>query len=216
MKVNTDSVLLGSWIDAKGEKSILDIGTGTGILALMMAQKCSGSVTAIEIDELASKDAMNNFSGCKWNERITLLTADFRDEKIFANQKFDLIVSNPPFFINSEKSSDTRKMTARHTDSLPHEILLCRVKELLTDDGSFSLVLPYEVYTDFIRKARLQSLHPNEILYVRPTENKSPNRCLLKFSFRDSEVVKNEISIRTNNQYSSEYKELTKEFYLAF
>ena len=219
MKVGTDGVLLGAWVDANHISSILDIGAGTGLLSIMMAQKSSANVNAIEIDRDACIDAKLNFEQSEWKDRLHLIEGDFLEYSNRTDKLFDLIVSNPPFFKNSLQSPDNKKNIARHSYSLPHEKLLDGVAKLITPKGRFALVLPSVLSKEFTVTARLKGLHPEKILHVysKETDVKSV-RCLICFSLKDCKAIENRLSIYSliEGQYTDEYKTLTKEFYRAF
>lgn len=219
MKVGTDGVLLGSWIDTKGAKSILDIGAGTGLLSLMLAQRSTAFIDAIEIDADACIDARFNFSQSSWNHRLRVIEGDFLEIATQSSKQYDLIVSNPPFFKNSLQSTKSKRNLARHANSLPHEALLKGVANLLTSDGRFYVVIPSDISKDFISTARLTGLHPETSLLVfsKETDTK-PVRTFIRFSHIDCKAREDSLSIYTNiaNHYTDEYRHLTKDFYLAF
>jgi tRNA1Val (adenine37-N6)-methyltransferase len=217
MKVGTDGVLLGSWVAVENARTILDIGTGTGLLSLMLAQKSSAVIDAIEIDAEACIDAQFNFAQSPWNERLKLLEIDFLVFSKQATKQYDLIVSNPPFFKNSLHSPTNKKTVARHSNSLPHEKLVAEVTKLLTDDGRFYVVLPSDIAKEFIILSRLQGLHPKQIVKVfsKTTDTKSV-RIMLCFSKTDCKATEILLSIYDqSSEYTIEYKTLTKDFYLA-
>ena len=218
MKVGTDGVLLGSWVTIKNARTILDIGTGTGLLSLMLAQKSSVQIDAIEIDAEACLDAQFNFAQSPWNERLQLLEIDFLDFSKLATKQYDLIVSNPPFFKNALHSSTKKKTLARHSNCLPHEKLVAEVAKLLTDDGRFYVILPSDIVKEFIILSRLQGLHPQQIVQVfsKTTDTKSV-RTMLCFSKIDCKATETCFTIYDqSSEYTIEYKTLTKDFYLAF
>lgn len=218
MRVSTDSVLLGAWVRPRATGTILDVGTGTGLLALMMAQKTNARIDAIEIDAPACNDARCNFDNSPWGERLTLINADFKTHQFHAPGTYDVIVSNPPFFVNSQKSTHQQEKTARHTDSLPHETLFERVNTLLSPHGRFCIILPFGIATAIKQMARLRDLHLRQQLTVKPTMGKPPNRALLEFTREDGWTEESSLSIRdaSGNNYTDEYKEMTRDFYLAF
>lgn len=220
MKVGTDGVLLGSWVDIKDAKRVLDIGTGTGLLALMLAQKSIANIDAVEIDEHACIDALFNFSSSTWKDRIILFHADFNTfSKHQCNTEYQVIVSNPPYFVNSLKSDNKRKMQARHSDVLTHDDLLSGVSLLLTNDGQFYVIIPFDIENDFVRKARLQNLHPESYFRIySKIGHPIPVRSIICFTKQDQKPMEQSLFIREkeSNEYTAEYKELTKDFYLAF
>ena len=165
MKVGTDGVLLGAWTSVDHSHRLLDIGTGTGLIALMLAQRCPQAfITAIDIDAEAVEQARENALSSPWKDRVEVLLQDICTFP--ANQQFDTIVSNPPYFIDSLKCPDDQRNTARHTDTLDAERLLASVARLLTDDGRFSIILPAE-QTDY----SFRPLIPKD--YIRPDKQQS-------------------------------------------
>lgn len=216
MKVGTDGVLLGAWSKAI-EGKILDIGTGTGLIALMLAQRTKTAlIDAIEIDKLASEDAQKNFDNSVWKERLISFNSPLQD---FQPQKeYDLIISNPPFFINATKAPEINRNNARHTDSLSFDELISSVKRLLANTGIFSLILPINEANHFIELAQLNKLFLNRKCLVKPSPTKAAKRTLMEFSFTKKEIVEEELTIETENrhEYTKEYISLTKDFYLKF
>jgi tRNA1Val (adenine37-N6)-methyltransferase len=213
MKVGTDSVLLGSWLKPdRRVNSVLDVGTGTGLLALMTAQTFpQARITAIEIDPDAAQQAADNFAGSEWNGRMTLLNLDFR--RFDTPQRFDLIISNPPYFANSLKSACTPKNFARHDDSLSLDELFDRTARLLTDSGRFALILPCFRAAVATEYAAAHGLFPSEILNVKTKADKSQYRTLLQFAF--NRTAPNEsllILLDGEGQYSDDYRLLTQRF----
>lgn len=216
MKVGTDGVLLGAWSNHNGNH-FLDIGTGTGLIALMLAQRNSTAVIdAIEIDKAAAEQAKDNFNNSTWSERLTILNSSIQDFK--PAKKYDLIVCNPPFFINSTKAPNQSRTTARHNDDLPFDELINTVKRLLSTKGIFSVILPIEEGNQLIDIANKEHLNLNRKCIVKPNPNKNPKRILMEFSFVPSETKEEEITIETENrhEYTKEYITLTKDFYLKF
>lgn len=222
MKVGTDGVLLGCW--AKGGKRILDIGTGTGLIALMMAQRCPmAHLTGIDIDEVACSQAHENVNASPFNHRIDIrhislqdYAAEVSDSPIHDMHFFDAIVSNPPFFFQSLKSPDNRRKMARHTDTLPYWSLFSGVTALLSSDGEFSAIIPFDCLSAFISEAERAGLHLSRLCAVRTTPKKNPRRYLL--SFRRQQEHKTEVSEEVlenaSNQRSLWYKTISNDFYL--
>ncbi|MDR2466512.1 MAG: methyltransferase [Prevotellaceae bacterium] len=221
MKVCTDSVLLGSWLDSGSNSdskpnseatSVLDVGTGTGLLALMSAQTFpEARITAVEIDPDAARQAADNFAASKWNERLTVLNLDFRH--FDTPQRFDLAVSNPPYFANSLKSACTSKNFARHDDSLSLDELFARTAHLLADNGRFALILPCFRVAAAAERAAAHGLFPSEILNVKTKADKPPYRTLLQFSFKQTSPNESLlILLDDEGQYSDEYRQLTRRF----
>jgi tRNA1Val (adenine37-N6)-methyltransferase len=213
MKVGTDAVILGAWVNISAQGSILDIGTGCGIIALMAAQRSNGHITAIEIDEHAALQSKENFEYSPWSERIDLIhgaVQQFKPEKLF-----DQIISNPPFFKNALKAPEHKRNIARHNDSLSFESLLFSVDTLLTENGTFAFILPKVEALELIMLASAHQFYLNRYCTVFSREGKSPNRIMAEVSRHESAPIKEMLCIRNSkNQYTAEYKELTKDFYL--
>lgn len=219
MKVGTDGILLGCWANVENKSNALDIGAGTGLISLMLKQRGGKAltVTGVEIDDDAFIQASQNVALSPW--QITLFHQDIQSFKV--TKRFDLIVSNPPYFENSLKSKTLQKQTARHTDSLSFFELTTQVAHLLSDDGEFAVVLPYvakEVFITVADKAGLQLLRQCE---VRSKANKLPIRVLMGFALKKKDVVTgvvqaNLVIHQADGQYSTEYKTLCRDFYLKF
>ena len=218
MKVGTDAVLLGSWVDTRGAKKILDIGTGTGIIALMLAQKSDAKVYAIDLDENAYQQAIQNINNCKWKDRIQAYHISLQKCSTLQNDKYDLIVSNPPYFVDSSKASEESRTNARHTDQLPFNDLLNGVLRLLSPTGSFYVILPTKESQLFYEMAEQQKLYLTKRTRVITRTDKPEKRSLMKFEFIKKEIEENTIVIEKDarHSYTDEYKEMTKDYYLAF
>ena len=214
MKVGTDGVLLGAWTDLSHSRRILDIGTGTGLIALMLAQRCMDArITAIDLDSAAVEQAQENIQASPWKDRIEALQQDICT--YHPNGTFDTIVSNPPYFIDSLKCPDGQRNTARHTDTLDADRLIGKVSELLTSDGRFSIILPAEQTEDLIRVAGEKGLHPSRQTWVITRPGLSPKRILMEFRKIPVTLQPDELVIELERHvYSEEYIALTKEFYL--
>ena len=218
MKVGTDGVLLGAWANCENSKSILDIGTGTGLIALMLAQRSNAIIDAVEIDESACLQAKENVEKTTWKDSIQILNLPFQEFCRSTNAKYDLIVSNPPYFQNSLFAPDKKRTDARHNSNLELEELLDGALELLTEDGALSLILPYLEGNFFILKASEKNLYCTRQTKVLPKPGRESKRLLLEFMKIKKPLVEQEIIIELNkrHEYSDAYKNLTKEFYLAF
>ena len=216
MKVGVDGVLLGAWADVENDSSILDIGTGSGLIALMMAQKSNAEITAIDIDPDAVLQAKENISNSRWSNRIQVQEVSLQDFSAINHGKFDTIISNPPYFNNSLKAPENSRNTARHTDTLSHNELLAHSIKLLASDGKICLILPLSEGLKCIDLASENGLYCTKMVTVYPKSGATPKRILLEFSFKQNPLLKKDIYIETSerHQYTTEYKELVKEFYL--
>jgi tRNA1Val (adenine37-N6)-methyltransferase len=218
MKVGTDGVLLGSWVKTQNEKNILDIGTGPGLLALMMAQKSNARIDAIDIDTGAFEQAAENVQKSKWKKRITVHHISLQDYVKVCEKKYDLIVSNPPFFSATYRAGTKARNIARHEDeSLSFYELIEGVKSLLNASGRFCVILPYKEGTGFIEKAKVNGLFCSKLTRVKTKSERDVKRLLLQFEGRRKPKEENTIIIQNNdNSFTEEYKMLTREFYPRF
>lgn len=219
MKIGTDGVLLGAWINSTTEPfNVLDIGTGTGVISLMTAQQFpSTQIEAIEIDENAFEQAVENFENSPWNDRLFCYHASFQE---FFNEvddeKYDLIVSNPPFFNNSQKSENKQRNIARFEDALPFEHLLFGCSKLLSDNGTAAFIIPNEQEAKFLDIAKKMHLFPSKITHVKGNNNSAIKRSLISLSFKEfTSILPNTLVLEKERHiYTPEYKNLVKEFYL--
>lgn len=218
MKVGTDGVLLGAWTPFTGkEKHVLDIGTGCGLVALMLAQRIhNAQITGIDIDIASVGQANANFQASPWPERLKAELVPVQELSCQTDLRYDLIVSNPPFFVNSLPNPRLERMQARHTCMLSHEDLLHAVVALLEPQGTFALVLPVNEGQQFVGLAQVAGLSLARRTYVLPLPESSPKRLLLCFTKQpvDSEETQLVIETAGRHVYSDEYKDLTKDFYL--
>ncbi|MES2812033.1 MAG: methyltransferase [Bacteroidota bacterium] len=217
MKIGTDGVLLGAWTPLiNNPYNILDIGTGTGVIALMLAQRSHAEqIDAIEIDDAAYEQATENFENSPWNDRLYCYHAgldEFVDE---VEEEFDLIVSNPPFYTDDYKSGDDQRDNARFEDSLPFEELVEAADFFLSDNGIFSLIVPFKEEEKIMSLCQERGLFPLKITRVKGTLTTEIKRSLLAYSRIEQTPVVDELIIETaRHQYTAEYIELTKDFYL--
>lgn len=218
MKAGTDGVLLGAWCDLDNATQILDIGTGTGLIALMCAQRTqTAEITAIEIDQDAYNQAVDNVNESRFKDRINVVNADFKDFFKGNTLTFSHIVSNPPFFTESTGSPDQKRQLARQAMSLPFDILIKGVSKLLDGDGKFSVIIPWGETLDFVRLCALNHLHLCRKTAVISREGRSPIRVLLTFSKKILPLTQNSLTIRDlNGNFTMPYKCLTGDFYLKF
>ena len=217
MKIGTDGVLLGAWTSVTHQpETILDIGSGTGIIALMLAQRSSAeSIDAIETDENAYEQCVDNFEDSPWADRLFCYHADFDEFVGEMEEEYDLIVSNPPFYAEVVSSGDSARDRARQNNSLPFEELLEGVSALLSSNGFFSTIIPFKEETRFLELASDNGLFASRITRVKGNLDSDVKRSLLEFSFQEVETKTNELTIEIDrHQYTAEYKDLTKDFYL--
>lgn len=215
MKVGTDGVLLGAWAATEKALTILDAGTGTGVIALMSAQRNPlARIDAIEIEPDACRQAIENIRASRWKERIQVWESAL--QTFSPPHLYDCIVCNPPFFINSTKTPDRGRTLARHTDSLPHEELLEHASRLLAPAGNLCVILPAENEELFLRQAGNAGLYAQHITRVHPIPGKPPKRCLLRLGRKSVDTpTEDHLTIElSRHQYSEEYIRLTHEFYL--
>lgn len=219
MKVGTDAVLLGAWVATEGAGSILDIGTGTGIIALMLAQRSNASIEAIDIDSNACVQANENAATSPWKDKVTIHHESFQTFAMRTEKRYDLIVSNPPFFIDSSKASDIERTISRHTDLLPYDELIDGVLKVLKPEGRFCVILPAKEGEQFRDLAAEKQLYLCKLTRVRTRADKTTEkRLLMQFERKPSSFSENTLVIEKDERhsYTDEYKELTREYYLAF
>jgi tRNA1Val (adenine37-N6)-methyltransferase len=216
-KVGTDGVLLGSSVDVDGIKRILDIGAGTGLIAIMLGQRSDADIVAIEPDYNSYIQCCENVTLCKWNKRIKIEHTDLQSFNP-ANDKFDLIVSNPPYFHDSLKNADPVKAASRHNDSLSTDEILNGVSRLLVEEGRFYLIMPYVEGNVFIAAAQEYDLYCNSILKIRPLPSSEIRRMVLGFGKRKTKTTEKFLTIERGKRhdFTDEYISLTKDFYLKF
>jgi len=216
MKVNTDGVLLGAWADSDNISRALDVGTGSGFIALMIAQRTKAVIDAVEIDPPAALQACENAGHSPWKDRIHIHPGSFQDFASNSGMKYDLIVSNPPFFRNSLKPGDKRRSKARHDLSLTLEELLKGTVSLLDPQGRLCLILPYQEKDGFAELASIYRLHCKRITEVRTTPGTVFSRVLMSFGPVPSGTPdRTELTLHeADGSYSDDYHELTKDYYL--
>lgn len=218
MKVGTDGVLVGAWAQVEGASRILDIGTGSGLIALMLAQRNPRAfITAVDIDEAAVEQARENVARSPWPGRMNVAQLDVRQVPDNWEGRFDVIVSNPPYFVESVKCPQAQRNTARHTDELDFGSLLAKVAFLLSDEGCFSVILPVTAASGFVALALKEGLSLSRQTWVHPRVELPPKRVLM--SFFKSACVQTEtchLAIETERHvYTPEFEALAKPFYLA-
>lgn len=217
MKVGTDGVLLGAWATIKPEYfSVLDIGAGTGLIALMLAQKSNAEVIdAIELNDEAYEQTVDNFEKSNWGDRLFCYHASLQEFADEMDEEYDLIISNPPFYTSTYKNISEERAMARHTESLSYNELLKCTSKLLAEHGSCAFIIPFLEEENFINIAKDYKLYPIRITRVKGTENTAVKRSLLQFSFVASEIEISELIIEIErHKYTQDYIDLVKDYYL--
>ena len=219
MKVGTDAVLLGAWAPVNPTtKSILDIGAGSGILALMLAQRSNANlIDGLEIDVEAYEQCVTNFEESPWADRLFCYHASLKEYTNEMDIKYDFIISNPPFYNETYTTNDKSRNTARFEAAMPFNELLKSVRKLLSKNGKFCVVVPFESEDKLVEIGKENSLFCDKILRVRGKKNSVIKRSLMAFSFEKNPVKVKEIYLeRKRHVYSKDFINLTKEFYLKF
>ncbi|MFT7335526.1 MAG: tRNA1Val (adenine37-N6)-methyltransferase [Porticoccaceae bacterium] len=218
MKIGTDGVLLGAWIPIDNNPfSILDIGTGTGIIALMLAQRSNAEqIDALEIDEEAYEQSVDNFENSPWSDRLFSFHAGLDEFIEEPEDEYDLIVSNPPFYSEDYKTESIQRDTARFQDAMPFADLIKAAALLLSENGIFSAIIPFKEENTFLTLAKEYGLYPLKITRVKGTPATEVKRSLLAFGRNENlDFIIDELVIENARHiYTQEYIELTKEFYL--
>jgi len=213
MKICSDSVIFGAWINAEGSARILDIGTGTGILSLMLAQKHEAEITGIEICSSSSTDAKNNFMSSPWSDRLFVLNTSYAD---YLKQKpglYDIIVCNPPWF-NAAKPKDSQRQTARHSQNLTTESLLTGLQELLSPNGKFYVIIPFHDREIFCNMALLNKLYLFRETKIITKQGKACKRTMMGFSYDPLKLISDNLYMyNEDHSYSRDYINLTADFY---
>ena len=218
MKIGTDGVLLGAWTPIDNQpKTILDIGTGTGIIALMLAQRGnSQQIDALEIDENAYEQAVDNFENSPWSDRLFCFHAGLDEFVEEPEDEYDLIVSNPPFYSEDYRSENVQRDLARFQEAMPFEDLIEAAALLLSENGIFTVIIPFKEEENFLALAKEYELFPIKITRVKGSHTTPIVRSLLAFKRYELAVLSaDELVIEiSRHEYTPEYIELTKEFYL--
>ncbi len=216
-KTGTDSVILGAYADITCSDNILDIGTGTGLIALMLAQKGATKIIAIEPDKDSYQQACLNIENSKWSDRIKVENTDLQSFNP-VDTKFNLIVTNPPYFRNSLRNPDSRKAATRHNDTLSSDVILKAVSGLLAEDGRFLVVMPYVEGNVFIAEAVEYGLYCADILKIKPLPKSEIRRLILEFRKTRAVVSEKFLTIERGrrHEFTEDYTNLTKDFYLNF
>lgn len=217
MKISTDSILIGAWAEVTKAKNVLDIGTGTGIIALMLAQKSpSAKIDAIDIDKRSCIQAEENFAASKWHKRLRVYNSSLQN--FYPMKVYDAIVSNPPFFSYPPVHKKKEIAQARYTHRLSFQELADNVCRLLAPKGNFYVILPVHEGAFFTNEAEKRNLYLTNYTWVKTTSQKKfPKRVLMQFGFYRKEIKKdNVLVIQNGNHYSDEYKKLTRSYYTYF
>lgn len=214
-KVGTDGTLLGAWVNLNDSATLLDVGTGSGLIALMLAQRSSplAKIEAIEIAQADYEEAKKNILQSPWAEKIKVHHTSLQE--FVSQKKIDCIVSNPPYFINSSKPPTTSRATPRHTDTLSFKELICASKQLISPKGKLNVILPYTEGLHFIDLALQESFYTTRKWSFRTRKEKPIERLLLEFAFNPTNTEHGEILLYSSaSEWSEEYKNLTRDFYL--
>lgn len=220
MKVGTDGVLLGAWVPLiNGPYNILDIGAGTGVISLMLAQRSAADqIDAIEIDQDAYEECVENFENSPWSDRVYCYHAgldEYTDELFEEGDDYDIIVSNPPFYSENYSSGDPQRDQARFQDALPFDELVESAQALLSDNGIFAVIIPFKEEENFVALCQSVGLHPLKITRVKGTPTAEVKRSLLAFTRIEQQPLVDELTIELERHvYTPEYIVLTKDFYL--
>ena len=218
MKVGTDGVLLGAWCSLESlPKTILDIGTGTGIISLMLAQRSSAiTIDGVEVDPSAYMQTVDNFENSDWSDRLYCYNTSFQKFVDDTNKEtYDLIVSNPPFYTEDYITKSSSRNKARFTSSLTFKELIGGISKILSKSGFFSTIIPFKEESTFICLAEQHSLHLNKICRVQGNNNSDIKRSLMTFSFNKVKISETNLIIENSrHKYTKEYEELTNNFYL--
>lgn len=217
MKVGTDGVLLGSWANLPEKGRALDVGVGTGLLSLMIAQRNSElCIDGVEIERNAYLQACENVDSSKWADRIHFYNASFKDFAVSTTENYDLIICNPPFYRTKNPGQNAQRAIARHADSLDLTDLITYSKKVLNRNGIICLILPAEQLDVSMEIAQSESLHLQRLTYLKPTPHKDPHRVLLQYGKMKIELEEKTIIIEEfgRHKYSNEFIQLMKPFYL--
>jgi tRNA1Val (adenine37-N6)-methyltransferase len=215
MKVGTDGVLLGAWADVEDARNILDVGTGSGVIALMLAQRTSEDVLidGVDIDPADVDQAIENISNSPWADRVRVSLSALQEWQ--PSLQYDVIVSNPPFFINSYAPPDKKREQSRHTATLSHLDILKAAQRLLSTGGRLSVILPTVEGIEFMKQAELIGFGCSRLFSFRPRKNKPVERWLIELTIGRPDITKGEIIMyEEGNEWTDGYKNLTRDFYL--
>lgn len=214
MKVGTDGVLLGAWAELKQGKHVLDIGSGTGLISLMLAQRFTEAlIDAVELDESAFNQTNENFLNSKYTDRLAVYQMPIQSYQTM--KKYDLIVSNPPFFVNNERVELDARKTARQQETLTFDQLLKKTKELLAENGRASFIIPFDLEEQFVIIAKGLNLFPQRLVHIKGNANAPYKRSMIELGFHPTDPMISTLIIEVDrHQYTEDYIQLTKDFYL--
>lgn len=219
MKVGMDGVLIGALADVSSAESILDVGAGTGLIALMMAQRSPlARVQAIEIDREAYEECLFNVKQSPWADRVSVTCCAFQEFINSTVEKYDLVISNPPFFTNGLKAPDSSRSQARHDDSLPAGELIAGIARLLSPQGKAAIILPADNLLELKNWLKVNELFLSRLCLVKPNPQKPVFRIMVEITLVECVCIEEELLIEYENHfdYTPEYRALTREFYLKF
>jgi len=217
MQVGTDGVLLGAWVSLEEKPdSILDLGTGTGVIALQLAQRSfAETIDAVEIDENAYEQCFSNFENSDWGDRLFCYHASAQEFVAEIDEKYDLIITNPPFYTEDYISENKSRNLARFQDSFPLEHIVACGFHLLSKNGTLALILPKKEEQHFIELAKEAGLFPKRICRVRGNAFSEVKRSLMEFSFSEKETLYENLTIEmARHEYTEDYKNIVRDFYL--
>ena len=216
MKIGTDAILLARWVEVSENDDVLDIGTGCGLIPLMLAQKGIKSADAVEIDRDSCEEAAQNFSISAWNSRLFAINDDIKHYAEISTKRYDLIVSNPPFFFGDNIPEKAKKGLARHTNTLSYKDLLISAKKLLKPEGRFALVLPARESRTFLQEAENQGFFLEKEMKIVPIEGKEPNRINMQLVVNQVDSIKSETFVlrHPDHSFTKDYKDFLKDYYL--
>jgi len=220
MKIGTDGVLLGAWCSLKDNTNkILDIGSGTGVISLMLAQRFNNTtIDSVEIENNAYEQSVENFERSVWADRLFCFHSTFQDfakERKEDGETYDLIISNPPFYTDNVKNNNRARNKARSTSFLSFVELISGVSKILSNQGEFTTIIPFKEEAKFIEISKQNNLFLNKICRVKGNNNSDTKRSLLTFSFYKKQLDENNLIIETSRHlYTDEYINLTKNFYI--
>lgn len=215
MKVGTDGVLLGAWASVAGVKTAVDVGCGTGLIALMLAQRGVGDVVGVEIDEVAAREAQCNVNSSPWPSNVKIVNCDFVDWMPSCGMAADLMVCNPPFFTEKLHSEDSRRALARHEGSLGVSSLMKHSENILSPDGRLAFISPASRENEIVMEGVAHGLYVNRLARISACPGKPVKRILVEMMRRNAPIEVESIYLRdSNDEFSDRYKELVSDFYL--